>query len=67
MADGAPGFARSLPLEQVWSRVHARVTPLEWETHRPLIEEIRRLKAERGAVILAHNSMTPEIFHGVGD
>jgi len=33
----------------------------------PLIEEIDRLKAEANAVILAHNYMTPDIFHGVAD
>ncbi len=33
----------------------------------PLIEEIERLKVERNAVVLAHNYMTPDIFHGVAD
>jgi quinolinate synthase len=51
----------------IWERVSARVTPLEWRLHAPLIAEINRIKRERGAVILAHNYMTPEIFHGVGD
>jgi quinolinate synthase len=51
----------------IWERVSARVTPLEWRLHAPLIAEINRIKRERNAVILAHNYMTPEIFHGVGD
>lgn len=33
----------------------------------PLIEEIGRLKAQRHALLLAHNYQTPEIFHGVAD
>jgi quinolinate synthase len=33
----------------------------------PLIEEIEELKVERNAVVLAHNYMTPDIFHGVAD
>ena len=33
----------------------------------PIIEEIESLKRERNAVILAHNYMTPDIFHGVAD
>jgi quinolinate synthase len=50
-----------------WEKVKHRVTPLEWRLQAPLIAEINRLKRERSAVILAHNYMTPEIFHGVGD
>jgi quinolinate synthase len=33
----------------------------------PLMEEIEELKEERNAVVLAHNYMTPDIFHGVSD
>ena len=39
----------------------------EWPVHAPLIAAINRLKREKKAVILAHNYMTPEIFHCVGD
>ncbi len=33
----------------------------------PVIAEIEALKQERRAVVLAHNYMTPDIFHGVAD
>jgi quinolinate synthase len=33
----------------------------------PLIEEVDELKRERNAVVLAHNYMTPDIYHGVAD
>lgn len=33
----------------------------------PLLTEIEELKRRRNAVVLAHNYMTPDIFHGVAD
>ncbi len=33
----------------------------------PIIDEIERLKRERNAIVIAHNYMTPDIFHGAAD
>jgi len=62
-----PAVALPLSLDALRARTRAVVPDLEWEAERPLIEAIRRLKVERQALILAHNYMTPAIFHGVAD
>ena len=71
MADGSGHFAFTQAVESatasLWEKASAHATPLEWRLQAPLIAEINRLKREKNAVILAHNYMTPEIFHGVGD
>jgi quinolinate synthase len=51
----------------LYAKVSRVITPMEWPYYAPLIKAINGLKAKRNAVILAHNYMTPEIFHCVGD
>ena len=64
-----PAFTPELAAEMapIYARVKHLVTPMEWPHYAPLIKAINELKTTRNAVILAHNYMTPEIFHCVGD
>lgn len=53
--------------DHLYPRVEKFIPEIDWRQHAPYIAAINDLKAQKNAVILAHNYMTPEIFNCVGD
>lgn len=64
-----PTWDDGLPEAYTWlrERLDGASACTELDFHLPWIDAIRRLKAQRGALILAHNYQHPLVFHGVAD
>jgi quinolinate synthase len=51
----------------ITDRLDGVIPKIEIAALAPFIEEIEKLKIQRNAVVLAHNYMTPDIYHGIAD
>ncbi len=64
MSATAPPATAPLP---VLDRLAGHLPELDQHIVAPILEDIERLKRQRNAVVIAHNYMTPDIFHGAAD
>ena len=57
----------SARMDRAEARLVDRIPAEEWVMLRPVIEEIEELKQACNAIVIAHNYMTPDIYHSVAD
>ncbi len=65
--DLAPSVELAERMQDIYARMERVITPPDWAIHAPYVAAINQLKKQRNAVILAHNYMTPQIYHGIAD
>ena len=65
--DLAPSPELAESMSDIYEKMNRVVSPADWAIYAPYVKAINDLKVKRNAVILGHNYMTPEIYHGVAD